>query len=30
MYPIFVTDSSDDAKEEIKALPGQYRWGVDR
>lgn len=25
VYPIFVTDD-DDAKEEIKAMPGQVRW----
>ena len=29
VYPIFVVDAPD-AKEEIKALPGQYRWGVNR
>eukprot|EP00455_Lapot_gusevi_P045701 TRINITY_DN5886_c0_g1_i4.p1 TRINITY_DN5886_c0_g1~~TRINITY_DN5886_c0_g1_i4.p1 ORF type:complete len:336 (+),score=45.73 TRINITY_DN5886_c0_g1_i4:66-1073(+) len=29
IYPIFVTDSPE-AKEEIRALPGQYRWGVNR
>jgi len=29
VYPIFVTDQ-DGAKEEIKALPGQFRWGPDR
>ncbi len=29
VYPIFVVDSPD-AKEEIKALPGQHRWGINR
>jgi hypothetical protein len=29
VYPIFITDQAD-AKEEIKAMPGQYRWGVNR
>jgi len=29
MYPVFVTDV-DDSKEEIKAMPGQYRWGCDK
>jgi porphobilinogen synthase len=29
VFPIFVTDD-DDAKQEIKALPGQYRWGVNK
>ena len=28
MYPVFVTDSSDDACEEIPSLPGQARHGV--
>lgn len=29
LYPIFVCEK-DDYKEEIKSLPGQYRWSVDR
>ncbi|KAG8710572.1 Aminolevulinate dehydratase [Ceratobasidium sp. 395] len=29
MYPIFITDDPN-AEVEIKALPGQKRWGVDR
>lgn len=29
LYPIFVCEKSD-YKEEIKSLPGQYRWSVDR
>jgi porphobilinogen synthase len=29
LYPIFVCESTD-YKEEIKSLPGQYRWSVDR
>jgi porphobilinogen synthase len=29
VYPIFVTDVPD-MKEEIRAMPGQYRWGVER
>lgn len=29
MYPLFVTDD-DDAKQAIGAMPGQYRWGVNR
>jgi len=29
VYPLFVTDKSDDAVEEIKSLPGQSRFGVD-
>uniref|UniRef100_H2ZQD8 Delta-aminolevulinic acid dehydratase n=1 Tax=Ciona savignyi TaxID=51511 RepID=H2ZQD8_CIOSA len=29
MYPVFVTDSSDDAFEPIPSLPGQARHGVD-
>eukprot|EP00457_Paulinella_chromatophora_P010026 gb/GEZN01010112.1/.p1 GENE.gb/GEZN01010112.1/~~gb/GEZN01010112.1/.p1 ORF type:complete len:377 (-),score=14.75 gb/GEZN01010112.1/:59-1189(-) len=29
MYPIFISDQAG-VKEEIKSLPGQYRWGVDR
>lgn len=28
MYPVFVTDASDDAYEEISSLPGQARHGV--
>ena len=28
MYPVFVTDSSDDAYEKIASLPGQARLGV--
>jgi len=28
MYPVFVTDSNDDAYEEISSLPGQARHGV--
>ncbi len=29
IYPFFVTEGSD-IKEEISAMPGQYRWSVDR
>jgi len=29
VYPIFVTDQ-DGVKEEIKSLPGQFRWGPDK
>lgn len=29
MYPIFITDDPD-ASVEIKTLPGQRRWGVNR
>ena len=29
VYPLFVTDRPR-AKEAIEAMPGQYRWGVDR
>lgn len=29
MYPIFVTDDPN-ARVEIKSLPGQCRWGLDR
>lgn len=29
MYPIFITDD-DDAEVEIKSLPGQKRWGVNK
>lgn len=28
MFPLFVTDTNDDAYEEIKSLPGQARYGV--
>ena len=28
MYPVFVTDASDDAYEEIPSLPGQARHGI--
>jgi porphobilinogen synthase len=28
MYPVFITDSSDQAQEAIGSLPGQSRWGV--
>jgi porphobilinogen synthase len=29
MYPLFVTDD-DNAMQPIGAMPGQYRWGVNR
>ena len=29
MYPIFITDDAD-ASVEIKTLPGQRRWGVNK
>lgn len=29
MYPIFVLDE-DDKKNEIKSMPGQYQWSVDK
>lgn len=29
MWPLFVVDD-DDAKQEIGAMPGQFRWGVNR
>ena len=29
LFPVFVVDQ-DNHKEEIKSLPGQYRWSVDR
>jgi porphobilinogen synthase len=29
MYPIFITDDPD-ASVEIKSLPGQRRWGVNK
>jgi porphobilinogen synthase len=29
VYPVFVTDRAG-AREAIEAMPGQYRWGVDR
>jgi porphobilinogen synthase len=29
MYPIFITDDPD-AEVEIKSLPGQKRWGINR
>lgn len=29
MYPIFITDE-DDAEIEIKSLPGQKRWGINK
>ena len=29
IYPIFVCDE-DDAKQEIKSMPEQYRWGINR
>jgi len=29
MLPIFITDESPDAKQEISALPGVCRWGTD-
>ncbi len=29
VYPLFISDAAD-AQEEIGAMPGQYRWGVDR
>lgn len=29
VYPLFVTDT-DDAREPIAAMPGQFRWGINR
>ena len=29
MYPIFITDDAD-AEIEIKSLPGQKRWGINK
>lgn len=29
IYPVFITDESKRAKQPIKAMPGQYRYGLD-
>jgi porphobilinogen synthase len=30
VFPLFITESSASAKQEITAMPGQYRWGIDK
>ena len=30
VFPLFITESTAGAKEEISAMPGQYRWGFEK